>query len=631
MRFTSQGDTLTFSWIYPPGAKVSCSRAFYDVVDTPRTGLTFATPIRPLYLIDRQAGYSLTWSPREELSPERGTGFRYRILCTDNYLGVVWEQELPGIQYYLPSSTTAGHTWTTIQRLSLTIQLVLITTALVFIWIATLLAMLAFTPAKLVALHERITNTGTRTDAATFSAQHPIGLAASLAHSIAAATLLWLGTHRRAQDAWILSHAPKARLSFDQIEIVGKRQIVIDLPVRVDGVVHQRPWEIIDGLCRRSSMALLVTGPGGAGKTTLACQIGRRMLSEAQARVGGHVCIPLLIDRDLRATETEEGFVAFLAGLLRAMVGIDRLSTTLTEALLRSGRLLVIVGGLSERDAPTKAAFDPGRNGFQVMRLIVTSRDSFRGNMSAVLETREIPSDQLFRFIEGYVDAVRRGDGEPKLLQAEIYEACAKLKRLLGSSPTTPLLAGLWAEEVASKLPAQQSPIRGIAELFDSYVERLLAPADGSSLKKKDDLRLDLVAIACRELLGNYLPGWLVRSDVFLTLRERQPDRLDFRYETLLKSRLLETHSRNTEWVRVKLDPIAEHLVARHYVQTLAASEAAWSVFLDEVQCAGCPAGLIDALGACLEHEVYGWLTPVSVKRQVFSLASPQTAYTSSN
>ena len=82
------------------------------------------------------------------------------------------------------------------------------------------------------------------------------------------------------------------------------------------------------------------------------------MLGEQETLVGGTLCLPLLVDRDLKEAETGSGFVPFLAGMLRAMVGVEWLSAALAEALLRCGRVLVIVDGLSERDEVTRSAFD---------------------------------------------------------------------------------------------------------------------------------------------------------------------------------------------------------------------------------------------------------------------------------
>jgi hypothetical protein len=82
------------------------------------------------------------------------------------------------------------------------------------------------------------------------------------------------------------------------------------------------------------------------------------------------------------------------------MVGVPRLSSALAEALVRSGRVLVIVDGLSERDETTRRAFDPSRPDFPVIRLVVTSRNFERRTMSVVMETLAIPPDALYGFID---------------------------------------------------------------------------------------------------------------------------------------------------------------------------------------------------------------------------------------
>jgi hypothetical protein len=156
------------------------------------------------------------------------------------------------------------------------------------------------------------------------------------------------------------------------------------MPIKLDGSRLDQPWAALDVLFRSPSVALLIAGPGGVGKTTLACRIGRHALGEKGTPPGGFLCLPLLIDRNLEPSDTKDGFVPFLAGALRAMIGIPRLSTKLAEALLRSGRVLVIVDGLSERNDGTRRAFDPSRPNFPIMRLIVTSRDVKYGSMRSV-------------------------------------------------------------------------------------------------------------------------------------------------------------------------------------------------------------------------------------------------------
>ena len=141
------------------------------------------------------------------------------------------------------------------------------------------------------------------------------------------------------------------------------------------------------------------------------------------------------------------------------------------------------------------------------MRLVVTSRDASRGNMGAVLETLEIRPDALYSFLDRYIARLSAERGAPRPDEAVIHEACAQLKRLLRGMPTTPLFASIWAEEVAQGGAGAGARIHGVAELFDSYVERLLSPA-GRNAVDVADLRLDLAAIAVWELAESRTPGW---------------------------------------------------------------------------------------------------------------------------
>jgi len=401
---------------------------------------------------------------------------------------------------------------------------------------------------------------------------------------------------------------------FTRLKVVEDRRIALDLPITLDGAHLVQPWSALDLLFRKPSVSLLIAGPGGSGKTTLACRIGCRALGEEGTPLGGIFCLPLLIDRDLEISETGDGFLPFLTGALRAMVGIPRLSSRLAEMLLRSGRVLVIVDGLSERNEATRRAFDPTRPGFPIMRLIVTSRDTEHERMSAVIETLAIPRDALYSFISRYIEeATARKEIETPLASekespsvADIYDACAQLKRLLRDKPTTPLFAAMWVEEVMRSGGAAAERIWNVAELIDSYVERLLTPAAGGNAVHLDNLRLDLVAIASRELGDGLSPSWLTRTHVLDALRERLADGPEKRIDILLDSRLIESDSRNSELIRVALDPIAEHLVARSRVESIAGDARKWRSFLDLLKRRGSPTGVVEAVRACLEARGYG-------------------------
>jgi hypothetical protein len=284
------------------------------------------------------------------------------------------------------------------------------------------------------------------------------------------------------------------------------------------------------------------------------------------------------------------------------------LSSKLGEALLRSGRVLVIVDGLSERNEATRRALDPSRPNFPIMRLIVTSRDAERGNMGAVMEVLAIPSDALYSFIARYIDGAaaiveiesQRPYEGPRPSEADIHDACARLMRLLSDKPTTPLFAAMWADEMRSG-DATATRVQSVAELIDSYVERLLTPVAGGNAVRLDSLRLDLAEIASQELGESLAPGWLTRTRVLDALRQLAADNPETRIDILLETRLLEADTRNPELMR-----IAEHLAARSRVEVMAGDSRKWRTFLDLLKRHRWPVGFVDAVCACLQARGYG-------------------------
>jgi hypothetical protein len=490
-------------------------------------------------------------------------------------------------------------------------------------WTSVVLLLYWRDPGRLVKWHEKLPEPMLLEEPTKALERLTLGFSVVLAW-LAKSLILFLGTSPRSLDAWVRDRIDPARSLLAARTSVRDRRIAVDLPVRIDNVHHNEPWnELRRILSRNAPMAMMISGPGGAGKTTLACQIALRSFGTPEHRaLGAGPVLPILVEADISdETARPGGLYPYLAGLLRAAVNEDRpISTALAQALLRKGLALVIVDGFSERSSATRRTFDPQNQGFEISRLIVTSRELDLSGMTVIVRTETIPTGGLFDFIQRYLSELSKlGEGSLPP-EDRILDACGDLKRLLDETPCTPLLAAMWANEVAVSPTEAGARPRGVASLMDSYMRRILLPAANGNATLVDRLTRDAAKIAERELGDRYQPGYVTRGAVLDVMRSLDPSDADKRVELLEKSRLLEAPSQYADALHIAPDPVAEHLVARLRAEELGADQRKWRTFLTQLRKQGLPAGFVAALGACSQHEIYGAAIPVLVVRQIKGL-----------
>jgi hypothetical protein len=473
-------------------------------------------------------------------------------------------------------------------------------------------------PGRLVQWHEAFPEPGGFEDAVKALDKITFG-AATILRWILEFSILHLGTSARALDAWVERRADESRAQFQAHPTVRDRRIAVDLPVKINGKRHGEPWSELKRLISGDApMAILISGPGGAGKTTLACRIGSRALGPTDLLpLGRHRILPLLVDADVPEEAAKAGgLYQYVAGLLRSALNEKRrMTVALIKALLRSGRVLVIVDGLSERSSASGRAFDPQRHGFEIRRLIVTSRDRVIPGISTVVETETIPSAALFDFLDRYLKEMQEHGLGIRPSEDRIFHACADLTQLLRRTPCTPLLAGMWAREIGA--PIGEGKPRAVTSLMDSYVRRLFLPAANGNEAFVNRLTKDATKIAETELGDQYRPINITRSAALEALKALDSEDLDRRLKLLEKSQILEAPTQDSDNVRIAPDPIAEHLVARLRMEELGGNTKAWRTFLTQVRRVGSPEGFVAALAACVEDDVYGRKVPILVTEQI--------------
>lgn len=390
-------------------------------------------------------------------------------------------------------------------------------------------------------------------------------------------------------QTWVERHHPRLKRAFLGLSTVQTRQVHVPLDVcltlagaaATEGPRLLRLEDLEPLLAAAGSHVLLLSGDGGAGKTSLAFAIARWWL---EGEPGGVVRLPVLIETALGSKETVADRVRSWLSNQLAIATEQELAPELVEALLAAKRLIPIVDHLSELTAAAReqflAALPPGL-------VVVTSRsddDGFKERPLSRIEPQRIAVERLQDFFLDYLS--RKGQGEA-LSYDDLMPAQAQLKRIVGDKPITVLLAQMFIDDVIAN--REEGLLAGsVPELILSYVRRLDTPAD-PALRRRAGLvihgalvqrALRVVALASHRQgkPGEPLFQPLEFSDALArsALMAVEPDGLGLNREQaeallgyLIELRLLLQPGAAVGRLRFPLDPLADHLAAAEMFERL--------------------------------------------------------------
>ena len=406
-------------------------------------------------------------------------------------------------------------------------------------------------------------------------------------------------------QTWVERHHPRLKRAFLGLSSVQTRQVHVPLDVcltlagaaATEGPRLLRPEDLDPLLAAAGSHVLLLSGDGGAGKTSLAFAIARWWL---EGEPGGVARLPVLIETALGSQETVADRVGSWLRNQLAGATEEELGAELIEALLAGKLLIPIVDHLSELTPAAReqflAALPPGL-------VVVTSRsddDGFRERPLSRIVPQRIAVERLQAFFLDYLR--RKGQGDA-LSDDDLMPAQAQLKRIVGDKPITVLLAQMFIDDVIAN--REEGLLAGsVPELMLRYVQRLDTPAD-PALRRRAGLvisealvqrALRVVALASHRQGPGGLPlfqplefsdalarsALLAEEPVGLGLRREQAEAL---LGYLIELRLLLQPGAAVGRLRFPLDPLADHLAAaeqfeRLEEQALSEGSGVWEAFL---------------------------------------------------
>jgi HEAT repeat protein len=405
---------------------------------------------------------------------------------------------------------------------------------------------------------------------------------------VSAANLLIFGLiryHRRVLDAWISSQMVTARIQLHQKRIVREHAIHISVPIQLDGATYgDLTPEHLRSVFAHKSARLLVLGEGGAGKTSIACQVADWALADdPKLRPAAWPMLPVIIEQDLNleSAKARTSLIEVIRGQLKELLELGEAPPEdLVVRLLVRQRALVIVDGLSELNDDTRNSIRPISPQFPANALILTSRleEPLDGISKSILRPLRIKGERLSSFMEAYL--LRRGERE-LFDDAEFFESCRKLSVLVAGRDATVLLARLFADQtIACKKNGSTLP-ETIPDLMLQYVNEINRNQRGMS-----DSAVQTAAkrVAWASLSETFRPQPARVEDVMAALGydkyEAQIDYLEH------KLKIVEVMGAKRRLLRLTIEPIAEYLAALHLIDEIRDDETAWNDFLGRADCA---------------------------------------------
>ena len=404
-----------------------------------------------------------------------------------------------------------------------------------------------------------------------------------LGTDVSLGNLIFFKYHPRVLDAWVAAHIQATRDEFQKRKTVRDRKIIVPIPVILDNnTIATLKGKDLQPTFAQKRGCLLIWEEGGAGKTSLACQIGKWAMSDnPEERICNHRMLPVLIESELnmKVAEGKQPFIEAIRGQLQDLTDTaEPISEELLEHLLKQRRILVIVDNFSEMSEQTQTAIRPEMPNFPVNALLITSR--LEEPLGLVTKTEikplRIAGNRLSSFMESYLSQRQKRD---LFSDTEFFKACSQLSTIADDRNITVLLAKLYADQIIAK---KEGTTDGnlpdnIAELMLHYLNQLNRSVTENKLSDFT-VHKDAKIIAWECLKPTYRSAAANRQNAIDALGEENAEsRLKYLEDKL---RIIQTKGVAHDQIHFALDPVAEYLAGLHLLDINGKDESKWQDFL---------------------------------------------------
>jgi len=387
----------------------------------------------------------------------------------------------------------------------------------------------------------------------------------------------------RVLDDWILSVVKTVEHQFNERQTVRESQLYIPTPVMLkERKLTSLSADTISELFQSERTYIVISGEGGSGKTSLACQIAKWCVSRTNNKPAlGHLIIPILLEEDLVIDwdNAIQSFLELVQGQIHRLTGDGSVDVEQVQGLLSKGRVLIIIDRLSEMPQTTINSLRFNLLRLPVRKLIVTSRAAEILGLDinpVIISPLLFKNETVDSFLSTYINA---RDLQRICNKKETRAACDKFSQLVGKHHSTVLLAKLFAELFVSTGHANDLP-RGIPDLILHYANYLNRSVTDKKLKDVEVHRL-LRVVGWHSLKKNFMPGAASIADLQAEF-SNDPDLLDKLSYLVEPLGLVRWVKPSMTKIRFSLDPLAEYFAAMHVIEMNGEDIILWNHFLED-------------------------------------------------